>query len=50
MSKTITVPKTGNTFKGVGYNIKVKPSKNPTLLPSRKVSPKDTGINVVPGQ
>lgn len=46
----ITVPKRGQTFKGMGYNNKVKVPKDPTYLPTKKVTPKDVGINVIPGK
>lgn len=36
----------GNKFSGVGYDKSPRPPKNPTYLPTKKVSPKDIGVNV----
>jgi len=49
MAKTIRI-KTGTTFKGAGFNgKKVKLSKDPTLLPKRKITPENAGgVTIIP--
>lgn len=44
--------KRGTTLKGAGFNgKKVKPAKDPTLLPKKKITPEGAGgINIIPGR
>jgi hypothetical protein len=37
----------GQKFSGVGYDIKVKPEKDQTFLPKKKITQKEAGIKVL---
>jgi len=41
------ITKTGHTVSGHGYTEKVKPLKNPTYLPKKKITQKEAGIKVL---
>lgn len=48
--KPIQYYKYKKTLTGVGTpGNKVKPPKNPTLMPKKKITPGKAGINIVPG-
>jgi len=38
--------KSGSIMKGVGYDKRLKPPKDPTLVPKKKTTPEKTGINI----